>query len=180
MPVPVLRRLGHRRIARTRFLTLERHYLLDGRGRWTVRDVVRHPGAVVVIPWNGTAVALIEQYRHAAGRRLRELPAGKLDIAGEPPRDTARRECIEEAGLDPGRLTLVHSCFTSPGFTDEYCHIYLAEDLTPVVADPQGIEEEQAEIVWLTAPEAEADLAAGVFEDATTIVGLYALLAHLR
>jgi len=172
-------RLGFRRVAQARFLTLERDYLLDPSGRWTIREVVRHPGSVVVIPWNGRAVALIEQYRHAAGRRVLELPAGKLDIAGEDPEDTARRECIEEAGLAPGTLTRLHGCFTSPGFTDEYSHIFLAGELTQVEADPQGIEEEQAEILWMTADEIRNALDTDLFEDATTIVGLYALLDRL-
>ena len=179
MAGPRLSRLGSRRIAHSRFLTLERDYLIDSSGRWVVREVVRHPGSVVVIPWNGAAVALIEQYRHPAGRALRELPAGKLDIAGESPAETARRECIEEAGLDPATLTRVHGCFTSPGFTDEYTQVFLAEHLTPVDADPQGIEEEQAAIIWLTPDEVAAGLEDGSFEDATTIVGLYALMVHL-
>ncbi len=171
--------IGHRRVARVRFLTLERHYLVGPTGRWMVRVLVRHPGSVVVIPWNGDAVALIEQYRLAAGHRVRELPAGKLDVPGETPRETARRECIEEAGLDPGKITLVQSCFTSPGFTDEYSYVYLAEDLVQVAGDPQGMEEEQADIVWMTATEVADGLRSGAFEDATTIVGLYALLAGL-
>ena len=179
MAGPGLRRLGSRRVARTRFLALERDYLVDTTGLWTVRDVVRHPGSVVVIPWNGKAVALIEQYRHAAGRSVRELPAGKLDVAGEVPEETARRESIEEVGLKPGKLTRVHGCFTSPGFTDEYTHVFLAEDLDRVGSDPQGIEEEQADIVWMTPAEVDAGLHTDVFEDATTILGLYALLAHL-
>ena len=179
MDGPGLQMLGSRRMAQSRFLTLERNYLIDQTGRWTIREVVRHPGSVVVIPWNGRAVALIEQYRHAAGRRVLELPAGKLDGAGETPEETARRECIEEAGLDPGTLVRVHACFTSPGFTDEYSHIFLAGDLTPVEAEPQGIEEEQADIVWMTADEVRHALETGSFEDATTIIGLYALLDRL-
>ncbi len=172
--------LGRRILVRSRFLTFERHVLVDPSGRWSVREVVRHPGSVVVIPWTGERVALIEQYRHAAGRRVRELPAGKLDVAGEPPEATARRECIEEAGLDPGRLTRLHGCYTSPGFTDEYSHVYLAEDLAEAARDPKGLEEEQSEVVWLTMPEVAAGLASAVFEDATTIIGLQALLARQR
>jgi 8-oxo-dGTP pyrophosphatase MutT (NUDIX family) len=172
-------RLGTRRIARTRYLTLERDYLIETSGRWAVREIVRHPGSVVVIPWDGSRVALIEQYRHATGRRILELPAGKLDVAGEPPDQTARRECVEEVGLDPGSLTLVHGCFASPGFTDEYSLIYLAEDLAPAEANPQGMEEEGSRIVWMTAAEAANALGGDGFEDSKTIVGIAALLARL-
>ena len=172
-------RLGSRRLARTRFLTLERDYLIEASGRWAIREVVRHPGSVVIIPWDGARVALIQQYRHATGRRILELPAGKIDVAGEPPEQTARRECIEEIGLDPGTLTRVHGCFASPGFTDEYSHIYLAEDLVPVGSNPQGMEEEGSLIVWMTAAEASRALAGDGFEDSKTIVGIAALLARL-
>jgi len=179
MAGPQLSRLGSRRMAHSRFLTLERDYLLDASGRWIAREIVRHPGSVVVIPWSGMAVALIEQYRHPAGRRVRELPAGKLDVPGESPMEAARRECIEEVGLDPTNLTWVHGCFTSPGFTDEYTQIFLAENLAPVEADPQGLEEEQASLVWLNRDEVATGLRSGSFDDATTVVGLYALMAHL-
>jgi len=172
-------RLGTRRVAHARFLTFERDYLLTDDGRWTLRDVVRHPGSVVVIPWDGEAVVMVEQYRHPAGRPVRELPAGKLDVAGEPPEQTARRECIEEVGLSPASLTLVQGCFTSPGFTDEFSHIYLAEGLTSVPADPQGIEEERAVVIRLTPDDIRDGLRALAFEDSTTLVGLYALLDHL-
>lgn len=172
--------LGKRVLVASRFLTMERHVLLGDGGRWSIREVVRHPGSVVAVPWTGSHVVLIEQYRHAAGRRLAELPAGKLDVEGEPPPETARRECIEEAGLDPARLTRLFGCFTSPGFTDEFSHIYLAEGLTPVDRDPQGLEEEQSSIIRLTPAEVADGLAGGAFEDATTIIGLQALLAHLR
>ena len=173
-------RLGSRRITRASFLTLERDYLLADDGRWTMREVVRHPGSVVVIPWDGEAVVMIEQYRHPAGRPVLELPAGKLDTAGEPPEQTARRECIEEVGLSPASLKLIQGCFTSPGFTDEYSHIYLAEGLTGVPLDPQGIEEERAVVVRLTPDEIREGLRSLAFEDSTTLVGLYALMDHIE
>ncbi|MCB2223042.1 MAG: NUDIX hydrolase [Actinobacteria bacterium] len=178
MSDPVL--LGSRRLARGRAIVVARDYLLAGPGRWMVREVVRHPGSVVVVPWDGEAVTLVEQYRHPAGRRVLEVPAGKLDVPGEAPEDAARRECIEEVGLDPGRLTPLHDCLASPGYTDEFSHLYLAEDLAPVAPDPQGVEEEQAATVRLTAPEVAAGLASGRFDDAKTIICLTALLERLR
>lgn len=171
-------RVGVRRLARVRFLTLERSYHLTPRG-WSVRDVVRHPGSVVVIPWDGERVALIRQHRPAVGEKLLELPAGKLDRKGEDPEAAARRECVEEVGLAPGRVRLLHTCYTSPGFTDELSRIYLAEDLTPVAADPQGPEEESAEVVLMTIEEIERALGDDRLNDATTLVGLQALLREL-
>lgn len=173
------RRLGTRRVARSSFLVLERDHVLAGDGRWIVRATVRHRGSVVVIPWDGDAVFMVRQYRHAAGRPILELPAGKLDVAGEPPEDAARRECIEEVGMEPGALRRVHGCYLSPGFTDEYSHVFLADRLRPVSAAPQGVEEEAADIVRLTRDEVAEGLRRSRFEDAKTIVGLYALLDHL-
>ena len=94
---------------------------------------------------------------------------------GEDPAETARRECVEEVGLLPGRLTLLHQAYTSPGFTDELTWVYLAEDLTRVPAAPQGIEEEGATTVSLTLEAALAALGDGEIRDAKTILGLYAL-----
>ena len=174
-----LRRLGGRRLTRTRYLTLERDYLVDLSGQVIRRESIRHPGSVVVIPWDGESVVMLDQYRHPLGRVVRELPAGKLDVAGEPPETTARRECVEEVGLEPARLTRLLGIHTSPGYTDEYTHLYLAEGLAPVAADPQGFEEHHAQIVRLSLDEVRSGLKAGAFDDAKTVVGLYALLSRL-
>jgi ADP-ribose pyrophosphatase len=117
--------------------------------------------------------------RVVVGAPLLELPAGKLDVDGEPPEQSAIRECIEEIGLRPGRLALIHMAYVSPGFTDELSHIYLAEDLEPAPLDPQGAEEAAGEHVALTVEQVEAGLYDGSIVDATTLIGLYALLRHL-
>jgi len=168
--------VGARRVTRSRFLTLERGYYRTPDGGWMVRELIRHPGCVVVIPWDGRTIRMIRQFRAAAGTTLLELPAGKLDVPGEPPEVTARREAIEEIGMRPGRLRLLHRTFLSPGFTDEVCHIYLAEDLEPVAVDPQGAEERHAEIVTMTLEEVTAELGRGSIIDAKTLIGCYALL----
>ncbi len=171
--------LGKRFVARGRFLALERVYYLAGEGRWVAREVVRHPGSVAVVPWDGHRVYLVRQHRAPVGGTLLELPAGKLDVAGEPPELTARRECVEELGLRPGRLTLLHVGYTSPGFTDELTRIYLGEDLAPEPAAPQGPEEAAAEVVPLSADEVAASLEGGAVRDAKTILGLCTLLRRL-
>jgi len=175
----MFRLLGRRRLARGRFLTFERLYHLAADGAWTARDLVSHPGSAVVVPWDGERVFFISQYRAAAGKAVLELPAGKLDVAGEPPAITAARECAEELGLKPGKVTLLHRCYTSPGFTDEVSWIYLAEDLEVVPAEPQGVEEIAATRVSMTLAEAEHALEAGIIEDAKTILGVYALRKRL-
>ena len=67
-----------------------------------------HDGSVVVLPFTGSNVILLRQFRAAVDGIIIEAPAGKRDVPGEDPADTARRECIEEAGFEPGRLTLIH------------------------------------------------------------------------
>ncbi len=115
------------------------------RGRRTTREVVEHPGAVVIIALNDNGeVTLVRQWRHAIGRLLLEFPAGGLE-PGEEPRATAIRELREEAGLEAALWTPLGHCFSSPGFANEILHIYLAEELRAVEADPD--EDEDLQIV---------------------------------
>jgi len=145
-----------------------------------IREVVHaFDGSVVVLPFTGTNVILLRQFRAAVDRVILESPAGKRDVPREDPSDTARRECIEEAGFEPGRLTLLHRFYNTPGYSDEESWLYLAEDLTPVPADPQGPEETAAEIVEIALPDALGLVAAGEIKDAKTIIALYALSRRL-
>jgi ADP-ribose diphosphatase len=101
-------------------------------GRETVLDVVRHPGASAVVPFESDRdVLLIRQHRHAAGGTIWEVPAGKLD-PGEAPAACAARELEEEAGRRAGRLEHLATIWTTPGFTDERIHLFAAFDLAPV------------------------------------------------
>ena len=93
------------------------------------RHVVHHPGAVVVVPVIDDDAILVRQCRVAAGRELLEVPAGKRDVDGEPPEATANRELEEEIGYRAGRLELLCEFYNSPGFCDEYTHLFLATDL---------------------------------------------------
>jgi len=149
-------------------------------GATMIREVVHaHDGSVVVLPYTGTRVVLLRQFRAPVDAVIYELPAGKRDVDGEDPVEAARRECIEEAGLDPGRLSLLHTFYNTPGYSDEESWLYLAEDLTPVEADPQGPEETAAEVVELTLDEAFGLVALGEIKDAKTMIGLYALARRL-
>ncbi|MEK6535978.1 MAG: NUDIX hydrolase [Actinomycetota bacterium] len=99
-------------------------------GHRTIREVMEHPGAAVIVPVDGDGtVHLVRQYRDAIGRQLLEVPAGKLD-PGEDPADCARRELREELGLTAGKLTRLTAFYSSPGFCDEILHVFLAEELT--------------------------------------------------
>lgn len=110
-----------------------------------VLEMIRHPGATAVIPFlddPGSAdprILLIHQFRHAADGWLWEIPAGTLS-PGENPEACARRELAEEAGMEAARLTRLTTIFTTPGFTDERIHLYLASQLQPVALSREADE----------------------------------------
>jgi len=133
-------------------------------------EVVRHPGAAAVVPLKDDGrVIMIRQFRHAAGGFIYEIPAGKLH-PGEDPGACAARELEEEIGYRAGRLELLSSIFTAPGFTDEVIHIYKATGLT--TGRQQLDRDEVLEVVELSLPEAIRMIEAGTIRDAKSIVGL--------
>jgi len=158
--------------ARAGFLELSDLTVVGPDGEFS-RSVVRHPGAVVVVPLVDDDVILIRQYRAAVGRSLLEVPAGKRDVAGEAPAQTAARELDEEIGRRPGQLTKLCEFYNSPGFTDEYTHLYCATDLTRP-APPRGVSVEERTMSIEQVPlAATADLiATGELVDAKSIIGL--------
>jgi ADP-ribose pyrophosphatase len=145
------------------------------------REVVEHLGAVAVVAMDDEgAITLIHQYRHPLGRRLWELPAGLLDVDGEAPADTARRELAEEAGLSAKRWDLLVDTAASPGFTDEVVRVFLARDLSEVDRG-ELVEDEEADLVAHRVPLAEAVKMAlsGELVNGSTVAGVLAAHAML-
>jgi ADP-ribose pyrophosphatase len=142
-------------------------------------EIIRHPGAVAVVPLKDDgAVLLIRQYRHATGGFIFELPAGKLD-PGEEPRQCAARELEEEIGQRASSVTPLLTFYTTPGFTDEVIHLFLATGLTPGTQDLDH--DEVLEVVEMSLDEAIQRIAEGTIRDGKTIVGLQAAyLARLQ
>jgi ADP-ribose pyrophosphatase len=159
-------------IHRGTVFAVERVTFRDGTGRDIVRDVVRHPGAVTVIPvLDDGRLVMIRNWRVAVGGWLDEFCAGKLE-PGEDPAVAAGRELEEETGHSAARLRAVGTFFTSPGFADERMHVFEARGLSRV---PQRLEEgEQIEVVLRTVAELESMIASGELTDGKTI-GAYAL-----
>lgn len=149
-------------------------------GELVVRDVVRHPGAVSVVPLDGDEIVLVRQFRAPAESDLLEIPAGKRDIADEPPAETALRELAEEVGLTTATpLVRLAEFYNSVGFSDEYSYVFLATDLEPVPLDRQGPEEQHMTIERWPVGSIAAAIADGEIKDAKTVVGLLATLRHL-
>ncbi len=139
------------------------------------REVIAHPGAVVMVPVEDDHVILVRQPREAVGEYLLELPAGKLDVPGEPPIECARRELAEEVGRAAATWEDWGGFFTAPAILQEYIHCFLATDLTPVAHDP--IAEEAIEVVaW---PLADLDALIAVVHDAKSLIGLLRLRAGI-
>lgn len=141
-------------------------------GREMNLDIVRHRASVVLIPMPSAGeVILVRQYRHAIARWIWELPAGTTD-PGEEPDAAAARECHEEIGLVPGRLSHVGTLFPTPGFCDEAMRFYLAEDLREAAVAAALDEDEQLEPKTFSLTELEAMARRGELEDMKTVCGL--------
>lgn len=142
---------------------------MDG-GVVAQRETIRHPGAVCMLPVtaNGTLL-MVTQYRHAAGRRLLELPAGTLE-PGEEPSAAVERELQEEVGHAPGEVEPMGGFFVAPGYTDEYIHLFRCSALRPSRLD--GDEDEDIEVEELSAAEALVAIEDGRICDAKSVIGV--------
>jgi ADP-ribose pyrophosphatase len=177
--VDAFRKVGEDVIYVGPVITVAQGHFESPDGRPFDRDLVHHPGAVVVVPMvDDETVLLVRQYRAAVQADVLEVPAGKRDVADEPPEITAVRELAEEVGRSAGSMELIARFYNSPGFSDEYTWLYLARDLSIVADDRQGIEEESMTVEEIKLDDIDRLLAGGEITDAKTIIGL--LLAARR
>jgi ADP-ribose pyrophosphatase len=138
-------------------------------------EIIRHPGASAVVPFLSDPagadpqILLLRQYRYATGGYLREIPAGRLET-DELPEECARRELLEETGCSAKSITPLTSMFTTPGFTDERIHLFLASGLTRGEAHREPDEFMEVETVSLS--DALAMVKRGEIQDAKTALGL--------
>ena len=143
-------------------------------GKTYVREVIRHPGAVVLLPLiDADRVVMIENNRATVGETLYELPAGTREPK-EPADETAKRELIEETGYTAGALTHLHEFYSAPGVSDELMHLYVATELTEGDHQREAVEQITNRIA--TREEIADWISQGKIRDAKTLVGLYAFL----
>jgi len=173
---PPFRKVSSKVVGTFGFLDVDEDVFEAPDGEFT-RWVIRHPGAVVVVPIedgpDGPHAVLVRQFRASVGARLLEVPAGKRDVDGEPPAVTAARELEEEIGMRPGRLVKLAEAFSTPGFCDESAHLYGAADLVPVdERHDLKAEEREMSIERIPLRSYERWVASGDLVDLKSVAGL--------
>lgn len=175
---PKTGRVSSRRVYTGRVISLDVDEVRFPNGSIGELEMIRHSGASAVVPLVDAAkadpeVVLIRQYRYAANGYMYEIPAGRLD-PDESPEECASRELREETGYSADRLRQLTTIYTTPGFTDERIHLFVAEDLTNGVATPEA--DEFMETHQIPLSQAVAMVRSGEIVDAKTAIAL--LLAH--
>ncbi|HOO12413.1 MAG TPA: NUDIX hydrolase [Bacillota bacterium] len=165
--------LESKTVYKGRIINLRLDSVVLENGNTALREVVEHPGAVgiVALKDNGDIV-MVKQYRKAADQMLLELPAGKLE-QGEDPADCAARELTEETGYIAANLRYLVSFYTSPGFSNEVMHMFLATGLSQGENDPD--DDEMVETVEISRDRAVDMILKGEIKDGKTIAGILLL-----
>jgi ADP-ribose pyrophosphatase len=157
---------------------VRRDQVLEPGGLHTTREVITHPGSVVVLPvLSDKRIVLIRQYRHATRQYLWELVAGRID-EGETVREAAARELLEETGYRAKRFQVILDVFPTPGFLEERMYILLAEGLKEGEAEPE--EDEKIEVREYQAKELKQMIQKGKLRDAKSIAGILYYLTYIR
>jgi ADP-ribose pyrophosphatase len=157
-------------IFKGRVFELKRDHIIEPGGIEAVREVIAHPGSVVVLPvFADGRILMIRQYRHAAGQYLWELVAGHKE-PGEEPAEGARRELLEETGYSAEKFTKLFEIYPSPGLLGERMDIFLAEGLTKGKAQPEDDEKISKRVFTLA--EIESWIRGGKIRDSKSISGI--------
>lgn len=176
MPEPE-RTIETRRIYDGKILSLRVDTVSLPGGGTSVREIVEHGNAVVLVPLDAEGrVLLVRQYRKPVEQALLELPAGNME-PGEDPEVAATRELREETGFLPGKLERLGGFYAAPGYCQEYLHLFLATDLRsdPLPADS----DEDLELVATPWAEVPTLLKSGAICDSKSVAGLWWAIARL-
>jgi ADP-ribose pyrophosphatase len=149
---------------------VRREKVVEPTGVTATREVITHPGSVVVLPvLPDGKIVMIRQYRHATKQFLWELVAGRIDH-GEAPRAAAQRELIEETGYRARKFTIFLDVFPAPGFLEERMYILLAEGVTAGKAQPE--EDEKITSRAYSVEELKTMIRKGQLRDAKSVAGI--------
>ena len=166
--------LARTTVYRGRIIQVELDVVKLPSGHTVDMEIIRHPGSVVLLPVpTPGSIILIRQYRYTIDKWIWELPAGSLK-PGENPDEAAARECEEEIGLAPGKVTRLRGYFPTPGFCDEIMTYYRCEELRPPAADSTAKkdDDEDIEAKSFSRTDLTRMIAAGEIIDLKTIAGL--------
>lgn len=175
MPDAAPLRIGTRRAYEGRLLNVDVHTLEAPDGRRFDLEIIRHPGAAAVVPVLSGAdaedpsILLLRQFRYATDGRIWEIPAGVLE-EGEDPAACARRELAEETGAAAGSIDHLTTFYTTPGFTDEQIHVFVATGIE--VGEPAHEYDEFIEVRAVALSDALAMIRDGEIVDGKSIVAL--------
>lgn len=167
--------LGSQLLHTGRIFRLDRDAVRFPDGSTAEMDIIRHPGASAIVPFmndpagDNPQLLLLRQYRYAAGGYIYEVPAGRLD-AGESPASCAVRELKEETGCTAERMEPMFTMFTTPGFTDEKIHVFMATGLTHGASAREA--DEFADVVIMPLAEALELIRVGEIMDAKTALSI--------
>jgi ADP-ribose pyrophosphatase len=169
---------GSREIYSGNVITVRVDQVTMPSGEVVERDVVVHPGAVGVVAMRADGqILLLRQYRHPVGEVLWELPAGLLDVSGEPALTAAQRELGEEAHVTASEWSVLVDMFSSPGMSDEAVRIYLARGIEDIPAEQrhEGVDEEAGiERHWVDLDDAVSRILQGEITNNLACVGILA------
>lgn len=175
--------LASRRIYTGKVISLDIDQVRFPDGSSGELEIIRHPGAAAVVPVAsdlGSAdptLLMIRQYRYATGGELWEIPAGRLSHPKEEPETCARRELQEEVGVTAGSVQRLTTVWTTPGFTDEAIHLFVATDLTPTAHNREA--DEFIDVVPRALSEVVEMVGRGEICDAKTVVGILYMAGYI-
>lgn len=170
-----MERARSRYIYKGRVIALRVDELEDGR----VREVVEHNGSVAILPvLDDGRIVLERHYRHAIGKELIEIPAGKVE-EGESIEECAQRELVEETGYRAGRLEYIGKCYMTPGYCNELIHFFIASNLERI-SSTSNEDGEEIDLFVISMDEAIEKALTNEIEDAKTLYALLRYAIYLR
>lgn len=173
------KKISSKEIFKGSLLHVKKDEVMLENGRKSFREYVLHPGAVAVVPiLDDNKVVLVKQFRYPIGKQLLEIPAGKFDFKDEDPLECAKRELKEETGFDAKDYLYLGYIHTTPGFSNEVIHLYLARNLESGQSNP-----DEDEIIDVEIEDFNTVLQkciSGEITDAKTIAGIFKAYFILR
>ena len=168
------RTLSSKRIYRGYVINVRVDNVEMSTGKQSVREVVEHADCICIVPVDDQGnILMVKQYRYAIDKDLLEIPAGGVE-PGEKPEEAVRREMSEETGFTPAVIRKIGGFYSSPGFCNEYLHLFVGTNLKPnrlIAEDTDAIE-----LVKIKPEEIDNLISSGKICDAKSIAGIYAYL----